>query len=205
MWDTYARDTGSGRSWRCAPALVAVVTAAVVVAVACLAVAGCSSITHPSATTASGTVSGTVDAAPTTVPRDIQQVCTRFVVAALSVDTTTDRGPADARIRAANTYGVPELAARLQGNGKDPAWPLLVAHRAHVHVSTQPVGDDPPPAQGDTAAAGVHATRVAVGTEGWRQRLSDTVAYCSLRRQPEGWKVTDLSFSDSPSTSRARR
>ncbi|MFL6118871.1 hypothetical protein [Actinophytocola sp.] len=142
---------------------------------------------------------------PTTVPPDIQQVCTRFVTTALSMDTTTDRGPADARTRAARAYGVPELAARLQGHGQDPEWSLLVAHHARVQVSTQPVGDDPPPTRDDAAAAGVHAIRVAVGAGTWRQQLSDTVAYCSLRRGPEGWKITDLSFSDSPSTTGAGR
>lgn len=196
MGDTYARDQCRGQPSTSVPAVVS----ALVVAVTTLAVAGCSAIGSTTGTTASRTASGTADAVPTTVPPDIQQVCTRFVVTALSVDTATDRGPADARLRAARAYGVPELARRLQGHGKDPDWPLLVAHRARVHISTQPVADDPPPARGDSAAAGVHATRVAVGADTWRQQLSDTVAYCSLHRGPDGWKVTDLSFSDSPTS-----
>jgi hypothetical protein len=54
------------------------------------------------------------------VPPDIQQVRTRFVATALSVDTTTDRGPADAPTRAGHAYGVSELAPRMRGHGKDP-------------------------------------------------------------------------------------
>jgi hypothetical protein len=201
MGDTYARDQSRGQPPTSVPAAVT----AFVVAVTILVIAGCSSLGPTTTATTPTAAPGSVDPAPTAVPPDIQQVCTRFVVAALSVDTTTDRGPADARVRAARAYGVPELAALLQGHGKDPDWPVLVAHRARVHVSTQPVGDDPPPVRGDEAAAGVHATRVAVGADNWRRQLSDTVAYCTLRRGPDGWKVTDLSFSDSSSTSGAGR
>lgn len=196
MGDISARDQCRGQP---STSVLAVVSA-LVGAVTTLAVAGCAAIGSTTATTAPRAASGTADAAPTTVPPDIQQVCTRFVATALSVDTATDRGPADARLRAARAYGVPDLAGRLQGHGKDPDWPLLVAHRARVQVSTQPVDDDPPPARDDVAAAGVYATRVAVGPNNWRQQLADTVAYCSLHRGPNGWQVTDLSFSDTPTT-----
>lgn len=197
MGDTYAHGQGRRQPSTSVPAVLALV-----VAVATLAVAGCSAIDP---TTTAATTPSTADAAPTTVPVDIQQVCTRFVATALSVDTATDRGPADARVRAARAYGVPDLPDRLQGHGKDPEWPLLVTHRARVQVSTQPVADDPPPARGDTAAAGVHATRVAVGAHNWRQQMSDTVTYCSLRRGPAGWKVTDVTVSDTSGTSGAER
>lgn len=126
---------------------------------------------------------------------DLEDTCTRFVISALSVDSTTDRGPADARRRAARDYGSPDLVTSLQGEGRDSDWALLVAHRARVHVTTEPVADDPPPVRTDAGAAGVHATRIAVGVD-WRQRLTDTIVYCSLRHGPDGWRVTRISVSD---------
>lgn len=193
MGDTYARARDRGRLSTSS----STVGSALVIAVTTFAVAGCSIFGSTTATTAPNTAPGTTDSTPTPVPPDVQQMCARFVSTALSVDTTTDRGPADARLRAARAYGVPELAARLQGQGKDPDWPLLAAHRGRVQIAIQPVADDPPPVRGDEAAAGVHASRVAVGADNWRQQLPDTVAYCSLHRRPDGWKITDLTVSDS--------
>lgn len=193
MGNTGDRDTHTGRpstSRWAAGAMVAV-------ALAITAVASCAPAGSTAGTTTARSPARAGGTAPTPVAREVQQVCARFVSAALSIDTTTDQGPGDARVRAARAHGVPELAARLQGHGKDPDWLLLTAHRAHVEVTTQPIVDDPPPAQNDVAAAGVLATRVAVGAAHWRHQLSDTAAYCSLRRDPDGWKVADLSFSDS--------
>ena len=192
MGNTVERDTSTRRlsTSRWDGAMVAV-------ALAISAVVGCASAGPTAGTTTARSPERAGGTAPTLVAREVQQVCASFVAAALSIDTTTDQGPGDARVRAARTHGVPELAARLQGHGKDSDWPLLTAHRAHVQVTTQPIVDDPPPAQNDVAAAGVLATRVAVGATHWRHQLSDTAAYCSLRRGPDGWKVADLSFSDS--------
>lgn len=191
MGDTLGRDMGTERlsSVRCVVGTVALA------ALSMFAAAGCASDSQTTETAAERSATGVGDSTP--VGPDVQRACARFVVTALSIDTTTDRGPGDARTRAARAHGVPELAARMQGHGKDPNWPLLAAHAAHVQVTTQPIADDPPPAQNDVAAAGVLADRVAVGAANWRHQLSETAAYCSLRRTHEGWKVTDLSFSDS--------
>lgn len=137
---------------------------------------------------------------PRPVPADIQQVCTNFVTTALSVDTIADHTPADARRRAALGFGVPDLDKNLTGDGRDPDWPLLQSHRAHVSVSTQPVADDPPPVRANQAAAGVRVSRIATGSDGWRQTLPSVVAYCALRQESTGWKVAALTLSDDGAT-----
>lgn len=137
---------------------------------------------------------------PPPVPADAQTICANFVTTALSVDATTDHGPADARQRATRAFGDPATVGTAGGEGRDPDWSLLVEHGAHVTVSIRPVADDPPPARGDQAAAGVEVTRIAAGRAGWHTRLPDAVAYCSLRRTTAGWKVTALTLSDNGST-----
>jgi hypothetical protein len=138
--------------------------------------------------------------APAPVPADVQQVCTQFVTAALSVDARFDAGPGDARGRAAQQFGIPGLAPQIGGEGRDNNWEQLTAHRARVQVTVEPTGDDPPPVRDDQTGAGVTATRVAVGADGWRQDLDPLVAYCSLQRARGGWKITGLSFSDAASS-----
>jgi len=125
-----------------------------------------------------------------------QEICGRFTIAALSTDAAIDRGPADARRRAANQFGTPALVDQLAGEGRDHDWPLLTQHRAHVQVATTPVADDPQTPTDTQAAAGVIAHRVAVGPDGWQHALPGTVAYCSLTRGPDGWKVTTVTFTD---------
>jgi hypothetical protein len=137
---------------------------------------------------------------PPPVPADVQQVCAEFVITALSVDAATDTGPADARQRATRALGDPTLHDNPSAQGRDPDWPLLIEHRAHVTVTVRPVTDDPPPITGDQAAAGVEVSRVATGRDGWRQPLPSAVAYCSLRRTPTGWKVAALTLSDNGTT-----
>ncbi|WP_158886242.1 hypothetical protein [Amycolatopsis anabasis] len=153
--------------------------------------------TNPGTTHHDGEEPGTPIAAPAPVPADVQQQCTRFVTAALSVDAATDSGPGEARQRAADQFGIPGLAQQIGGEGRDNGWEQLAAHRAHVEVTTEPVGDDPPPVRGDETGAGVKASRVAIA-EGWRQSLDPLVAYCSLRRDGGGWKITGLTLSDAP-------
>lgn len=137
---------------------------------------------------------------------EAQNTCGRFVVTALSVDTTIDAGPEEARRRAAQQHGTPELADQLDGHGRDHLWPTLVEHQARVEVQTSPVADDPPPERPDSAAAGVIADRVALSRNGWRQPLPQLVAYCTLaadRTSPPasdgatGWKVAAITFADS--------
>lgn len=134
----------------------------------------------------------------------VVEICSRFTVAALSSDTRTDRGPADARDRAAQQYGTPELMDQLGGEGRDQSWPVLVQHQARVVVDTAQVQDDPPPARGNQVGAAVSASRVAVGADGWRQELPGTVAYCSLVNEGAGWQVAAVSFSDDTSSGAAR-
>lgn len=126
---------------------------------------------------------------------DIQRVCADFVTTALSVDTATDTGPADARRRATAAFADPTMANADSGQGQDPDWPLLVEHRAHVVVSVRPATDDPPPTRADRVSASVEITRTAIGSDGWRQPLTGAVAYCGLRRAPTGWKVSELRLS----------
>lgn len=131
--------------------------------------------------------------APPTEPQD---TCADFTVAALSTNAALDRGPADARHRAAHHFGTPELTTQLAGEGRDHHWPLLAQRSARVHVTTTPVHDDPPPQTGSQAAAAVLAQRTATSTDGWRHALPDTVAYCTLTRATHGWQVTSITFAD---------
>lgn len=131
------------------------------------------------------------------VPADAQQVCTRFATTALSIDTAHDAGPSQARHRAAVQFGTASLAEQSAGEGRDPEWTLLAQHHAQVQVSASPVGDDPAPPQGGDVGTGVVLSRVAVGSDNWRQELPGIVAYCSVSRDPSGrWQVSGFSFSD---------
>lgn len=126
----------------------------------------------------------------------VLDTCSRFTVIALSSDTQLDRGPADARRRAASQFGTADLARQLAGEGRDQMWPTLVEHTAHIQVDTAPIGDDPPPLQPDHGSAGVLATLTAVGAGGWRQALPGFAVYCSLTSGGDGWKVDSVTFSD---------
>lgn len=127
-------------------------------------------------------------------------VCARFTTTALSVDTATDTGPADARTRAAQQFGTAALVRALTGDGHDPLWDVLVAHRGRVIVKTTTVADDPPTGDSTHMGAAVIAARTAVAEQGWRQELPSTVAYCALTATPAGWKITDVSFTDTTGT-----
>lgn len=133
-----------------------------------------------------------------------QRVCADFAVAALSVDGVIDRGPADARQRAAAEFGTPALVERLGGEGRDHEWTSIVRRHARVQVDTTPIADDPhAPAEG-RAGAGVLARRVAVGKDGRRQELAATATYCSLVATAQGWKVADVAFSDASTSGTPR-
>lgn len=125
------------------------------------------------------------------------EVCARFTVAAVSVDTSTDTGPADARRRAARQYGTADLERTLSGEGRDSAWTDLAARHARVQVDTEPIADDPQPRDDRTASAGVLATATASAPDGWRQKLPTLAVYCSLTRDGREWKVSAVAFSDS--------
>src|SRR5215211_4005180 len=99
-----------------------------------------------------------------TLPSEARGLCADFVTTALSIDTKTDRGPGEARTRAATRYGIPGLAEQFDGEGNDPAWAQLEQHNARVDVQIEPVDDDPPPVRADEASAAVLATRIAAGT-----------------------------------------
>jgi hypothetical protein len=171
-----------------------------VVAVA-LFIAGCS---RPASNSSPPSPQSSPPAETTTARDAVEEVCARFAVVALSSDTTIDRGPADARRRAADQFGTPRLAEQLAGEGRDHDWPLLAAHRARVQVDTEPIGDDPPPSTPQRASAGVIARRVAVGDAGWRQDLPSTATYCSLVRTGQGWRVDRVGFTDSTSSGAGR-
>ncbi|RJQ66189.1 hypothetical protein D5S17_35785 [Pseudonocardiaceae bacterium YIM PH 21723] len=129
----------------------------------------------------------------------VTEVCSRFASAALSSNAEIDRGPGNARYRAAQQFGSPEFARNDQFREGDGAWPLLAEHRARVVVNTYEVGDDPPPPRRDTASAAVTAKRVAVAADGWRQDLSTFVVYCTMT-DAGGWKITAASFYEDPSS-----
>lgn len=133
--------------------------------------------------------------APKPVAPDIQQVCANFVTTALQADTTTDTGPADARQRAARLFGTPELARQLAGQGNDTDWATLRKHQASVKVTTRPITDDPPKPRDGQAAAGVEVSRTALGRDTWQQPLPPAVAYCALRHDGTGWKVTSFTLA----------
>jgi hypothetical protein len=129
-----------------------------------------------------------------------QDLCSRFTAIALASDATIDRGPADARRRAAQQLGTPALLEQFAGEGRDHAWPSLSEHQAHVQVTTSPVADDPPTLRASQAAAGVIAHRLAIGPNGWHQPLPSTVAYCSLIQDDGGWHISKVTFADLDTT-----
>ncbi|MEU0529190.1 hypothetical protein [Amycolatopsis tolypomycina] len=161
--------------------------------IAVLAVPGCSNSPAPPQASAAEVRS---DAAEPAARGAAAQACTRFVVTALSSDAALDRGPGDARVRAAQLYGTPQLAGQLAGEGRDHTWPELVQHQARVSVTTTEAGDDPPAVTGTETGAAVTASRIAVGSGGWRRDLPPTVAYCSLAQAADGWRVIAVTFSD---------
>lgn len=138
---------------------------------------------------------------PTSATNAIQEAahetCARFAVAALSVDAATDRGPADARRRAAHEYGTPTLTVGLAGEGRDTDWTLLGQHHAWVTVTTDLAVDDLPLPDGGLVAAAVIAHRTAVSNTGWRHDLPSTVVYCTLTHTADGWRITDITLADS--------
>ncbi|WP_309114666.1 hypothetical protein [Saccharothrix sp.] len=131
------------------------------------------------------------------------EVCGRFATLALASDAAVDHGPSDARRRAADQLGTADLAGSLGGEGRDHDWPELARRQARVQVSTDPIGDDPPPVS-TRAAAGVLAHRVAVSQDGWRRQLPDIAVYCSLVRVDGGWRVGRVNFADSSSSGTTR-
>lgn len=138
---------------------------------------------------------------PTSATNAIQEAghetCTRFAIAALSIDTATDRGPADARRRAAHQYGAPTLTVGLAGEGRDTDWTVLSQHHARVTVTTELAVDDLPLPDSGQVAAAVIAHRTAVNNTGWRHDLPSTVIYCTLTHTAHGWRITDLTLADS--------
>ncbi|MFJ8966677.1 hypothetical protein ACIRG5_45510 [Lentzea sp. NPDC102401] len=171
--------------------------AALLVTLAAWALTGCSRDPSGTAPDARAPVpAGT----PAAVPPEIQQVCSDFAAASLAFDTTRDQGPGQARQRAAERFGTPELASRLSAEGRSTTtWNMVAARRGRVEVTTVPVRDDPPAPREGSAGAGAVATRVAVGDAGWRQELSTVVIYCALGREDSGWRVTGVRLADSES------
>lgn len=170
---------------------------ALLVALTACALAGCSPEPHRTAPDAQPHMPATTH---TAVPAEIQQVCSDFAATSLAFDTTRDQGPGQARQRAAERFGTPELASRLSAEGRSTAWAMVAARRGRVEVTTAPVRDDPPAPREGRAGAGAVATRVAVGDEGWRHELSTVVTYCALRREDSGWRITDVRLADSESS-----
>jgi hypothetical protein len=130
-----------------------------------------------------------------TATRAASQICARFATLAFGEDTRTDTGPADARRRAARHYGTPELATQLDGQGADATWPLLVAHHAHITVTTTIENDDPT-VTATQATATVVAHAIAEGADGWQQPLPDTVVYCTAARTGTTWTITSVALAD---------
>lgn len=148
-------------------------------------------------TPASNTPSSSTTTTATATTAD--ETCARFATAALAADATTDRGPSDARRRAAHQYGTPDLTATITGEGRDPDWQLLASRQARVVVTTEPATDDHPQHHPDQAAVAVIARRTAVAADGSRHRLADAVVYCTLTNGTNGWRITAVTFADSTS------
>ncbi|GAA4009763.1 hypothetical protein GCM10022247_34880 [Allokutzneria multivorans] len=129
-------------------------------------------------------------------------LCSAYTVAALSNNTFTDTGPADARTRAAEQFGTPAFIRAAQGEGRDPLWPVLTEHRARVETTTESAEDDPPPATAHNASTAVLAHRTATNDSGWTQRLPSLVVHCSLARSTAGWRIAEVTVADSDSEPR---
>jgi hypothetical protein len=126
-----------------------------------------------------------------------EDTCAQFAVLALSIDTATDHSPADARQRAAIRFGTPALAAQLIGDGRDPAWPALTQHHAHIDVTTSRIQDDNTNRSGGPRTGiAMLATRTAIGADGWRHPLPDIALYCSLILNATGWAIANVAFID---------
>lgn len=130
-------------------------------------------------------------------PGPPQQVCDHFAAAYFSVDTTHDTSEADARARAAASYGTPRLTGELTGgHGHSLDFPAWAAYRATVTTNLQPyVGEPLGPDQPTVAYRAAVVTRQAVGADGWHQPLAPAAVFCTLTPATGGWLVDRVQLS----------
>jgi len=124
-------------------------------------------------------------------------VCDHFAAAYFAVDTTRDTSEADARGRAAESYGTPRLAGELAGgHGRSLDFPTWADHHATVTTGLRPYAGDVLPADQPTLAyRATVVTRQALGADGWHQDLAPAAVFCTLVPATGGWLVDHVDLS----------
>jgi len=160
--------------------------------------------------TTAGTASPTVLASVSPPPdlgldyRDPTAVCLRFAAAVYQRDTRTDASP-QAAYRRAMAYTTGELAAAVaaQPDGRDPQWATWRAHGAASDptvTAAVPDGDVQPADTANQSYRVVEVSLTPVGADGWRGSTEQHFVFCTLRADPQGWRVERYELADGPGT-----
>jgi hypothetical protein len=112
------------------------------------------------------------------------------------VDTTRDRGFADALRRAARllSTGYAGAVRTAPTPTPDAQWQQWTQHQAYTDVTVVPSPEDRPPDSATTAYRGYVLTDAPVGRDGWRGRPQQLIALVTLTHAPGGWVVDRLDF-----------
>ncbi|WP_326798181.1 hypothetical protein OG946_24625 [Streptomyces sp. NBC_01808] len=117
-------------------------------------------------------------------------------------DTTVDRGPSDAEVRAASAGWLTHAYAASLSKHRPRAapgaqWQEWAGHRAYTTVALQKAEDAAKPADTDTEAWRQWAvTTTPRGRDGWTGEPATVPAYVHLTRKAAGeaWRVDDILF-----------
>jgi hypothetical protein len=136
---------------------------------------------------------------------DPATVCVRFADAVYRHDTRTDTD-AQAAYRRAAAYVTAELATVIaaQPPGRDPQWAHWSAHRAATAptvIATTPTGDTQPTDTPTQTYRSAEVTVTPVGVDGWHGTPQTHLVFCTLRREPDGWRIEQYSLTDLPGPS----
>lgn len=128
---------------------------------------------------------------PTANYGDPTKVCRAFTAALYSADTTRDRGPMDAYLRATR-FMDGALTAQSAAAQSDGRWDTWRSHGVTLdtHVSAHAdVHQDP---DSTVTAYRVQKVRTTpVGDDGWRGWTDTSLISCTLRHTDAGWRVSD--------------
>ena len=137
--------------------------------------------------------------------RDPTAVCLRFADAVYRRDARADASP-QAAYRRAMAYLTGELAGEVatQTDGRDSQWSTWRAHGAATDptVIAAVADGDVQPADSAHQSYRVAEVRLTpVGADGWRGPAEQHFVLCTLRVDPQGWRVEGYQLADGPGTS----
>jgi hypothetical protein len=116
-----------------------------------------------------------------------------------SIDTTVDRDPRAAALRAGPWLSSAYQAALRSdpSPGTDATWTAWTAHRARTRVTLTPGQDQRPADTTTTALRQWSLTITPVGRDGWRGPRTRLIAFVTLARSHRGapWRVTATTVS----------